>query len=533
MSYTYTPTYYTSLHDSITSICKTILPFSFKKRRIPAIAAAEQRLSKQQSDNLKWQQESFHQIFNLMGLCKEGILHENEVSAFKTHLLETLTVSAIDYEPPVILRDKLIFLQELLYAKCISEDEYHASKRPLLQRLAVQGAKIRESDVIIGAQEEISNEDWSVIYLKEEKCLVNSESLMSKNKLKEASTIKKIKGASSVLAFVSPDKNGKLKEGKNASDSGSNNIRPRNQNVSTASFSGNELVCSNENPFWNGHLDEREESESKSILMMESLAEAPVMAEKQSGSEKGKKKPFRALFLRDQKEGHGGRGNEHDPALQDKGKVTLVKKTWGFDGFKKWKKNNSEDETVPLSVSEKSDGASYTCGIVANPIGKEPDTKKIKKKLHPDGSPADFFVDEVFGENIKKELSRIQTELSARSPHVHLPDDQIEEISTRHQFFPKSSCDQHGDAVLDEVRKEFKDHVREMGNSQGTAREKRNSKRWTSFDDEENSHPNLFAPQDHSFSMKQERFSSSKNARTSFNNSSIDKGFKYNPFFDM
>lgn len=111
MAHSYTPTYYTSLHDSITSICKTILPFPFKKKRLPAIAAAEQLLSKQQSDNLKWQQESYHQILNLMGLCKEGILHEDEVSAFRAHLLETLIASPLDYEPPLILRDKLIFLQ--------------------------------------------------------------------------------------------------------------------------------------------------------------------------------------------------------------------------------------------------------------------------------------------------------------------------------------------------------------------------------------------------------------------------------------
>lgn len=74
-----------------------------------------------------------------------------------------------------------------------------------------------------------------------------------------------------------------------------------------------------------------------------------------------------------------------------------------------------------------------------------------------------------------------------------------------------------------------------MGSSRALTREKNNSKRWTTFDDdEENAHPNLFAPQqDHSYSMKQTRFSTSKNARASFNNSSIDKGFKYNPFFDM
>ena len=108
MVYAYTPTYYSTLHDSITSLCKTILPFSFKKRRLPA---AEQKLSKLQSDNLKWQQDSFHQILNLMGLCKEGILAEHEVSAFRSHLLETLIASPADQEQPVILRDKLLFLQ--------------------------------------------------------------------------------------------------------------------------------------------------------------------------------------------------------------------------------------------------------------------------------------------------------------------------------------------------------------------------------------------------------------------------------------
>ena len=111
----YTPTYYTTLHNSIASICKSILPFSSKRRRIPAIVAAEQRLSKQQSDNLKWQQDSFHQILKLMGLSKERILPETEVSAFRSHLLETLVASSTDYEQPMLLRDKLVFLQVLFY----------------------------------------------------------------------------------------------------------------------------------------------------------------------------------------------------------------------------------------------------------------------------------------------------------------------------------------------------------------------------------------------------------------------------------
>lgn len=108
MVYSYTPTYYSTLHDSITSLCKTILPFNLKKRRLPA---AEQKLSKLQSDNLKWQQDSFHQMLKLMGLHKEGILAEIEVSAFRSHLLEILIASPPEQEQPVILRDKLLFLQ--------------------------------------------------------------------------------------------------------------------------------------------------------------------------------------------------------------------------------------------------------------------------------------------------------------------------------------------------------------------------------------------------------------------------------------
>lgn len=46
-----------------------------------------------------------------MGLHNEGIVAETEVLAFKTHLLETLIASSSEQESPVILRDKLLFLQ--------------------------------------------------------------------------------------------------------------------------------------------------------------------------------------------------------------------------------------------------------------------------------------------------------------------------------------------------------------------------------------------------------------------------------------
>ncbi|KDP30181.1 hypothetical protein JCGZ_16963 [Jatropha curcas] len=494
MVYTYTPTYYSSLHDSITSICKTILPFSFKKRRLPA---AEHRLSKLQSDNLKWQQDSFHQILNLMGLHKEGILAENEVSAFRTHLLETLIASPAEHEQPLILRDKLVFLQELLYAKCISEDEYHSSKRPLLQRLAVQGAEIESRDVIVAGPRELkenSEEEWSVIDLKDEKNLVTKENLPSKNKSKPNSAIKQIKGAASAFGFGSSNKQIKHREERSIFEIESKFSSPGSVN--------NDI----ENPFRDGHLKNKE-SETKSILMQESL---PNESAKECGStDKVKRKPFKTLFQREHREAHGGGGSGGDNCVNHVEKVSKsAKKQWGFDGFKKWKKNDSDDETTPLPLSnERSDCDSSiaSCHLVDSPMGEGPDTKLIKRKLHSNGSPSDFFIDKVLGDKIKKELSRIQTELCTTNPNLKFSDDQMEEISTKlpvdkadlKKFFPKSWCDRYGDVVLDVVKKEFKDHVGEMENKRNAVREKHshNSMRWTTFEDDgnENFHPNLFS----------------------------------------
>ncbi|CAI9100944.1 OLC1v1038135C1 [Oldenlandia corymbosa var. corymbosa] len=501
---TYTPTYYSSFQDSIASLCKNLLPFSFnKKKRLTAIAAAEQRLSKQQADNLKWQQESFHQILKLMGLCKEGIVPETEVSAFKSYLLDTLIASPHDHEHSTILRDKLVFLQELLYAKCVSEDEYHSLKRPLLQRLAVQGAEIDAKDVYVGAKkkETSPDEEWSVIDLKDEKA---RESSNSKNHSKPGSAVKQIKGAASVLGFGSSSKNAKAKEEKGLTDPGGENIRPLNRR--------NEVVVSTENPFWNSH-NRYEEGETKSILMPESLPHEPAKIETQS--DKARRKPFRNLFQKVQNDANRSNDNNNGHVAEDT--LKSGKKPWGFEGFKKWKKNDSDDENLPLALNLKSNNENHSGNLVQSPVGEGPNTKEIKRKLHPDGAASDFFVDKVLGENIKKKLSQIKSELGAKNPNVHFSDDQIEAISTRlpvdkadlKMFFPKSWCDTYGDVVLDVVRKEFKDHVGEMSAGR---REKNSSNRWTTFDDDENYHPNLFAPA---------------------TNISIEKGFKYNPFFDV
>ncbi|KAL1553741.1 hypothetical protein AAHA92_14374 [Salvia divinorum] len=426
MVYTHTPTHYTSLQDSITSICKTILPFSLKKRRHPAIAAAEQRLSKQQSDNLKWQQDSFHQILNLMGLSKEGIVPANEVSAFRTHLLDTLVASPADHEPALILRDKLIFLQELLYAKCISEEEYHASKRPLLQRLAVQGAEIEARNVIVGVlHKESSNDEWSEIDLKDGKCSANQQVIStSKGNLR----VKRMKGVASVLGFASSDKQGKLKE---------------NDSINAG--------CSSRS-------EERGDG-FKSILMEESPP-SPVDERKIVGG-KVKKSTLRAALQREE-EGSSSCGL-HEAEGEEK--VKLGKRVWGFDGLKKWRRNEPKHEIAQFSSVDEEE--CYGGKLVPNPVGEGPDTRQIKRKLHPNGAAADFFVDKVVAENIKKQLSRIRRDADAR-----LTDDEIEAISTRlpadkadlNKLFPKSWCDQHGEVVLDVVRKEFKEHMREMGN---------------------------------------------------------------------
>lgn len=214
-----------------------------------------------------------------------------------------------------------------------------------MQRLAVQGGEIEARNVIVGSKKEISDEEWSVIDLKDDK----EESMNSKPKSKQNAAMKQIKGAASALGFARSEK---IKE---------ENLKPFNPSQST------------ENPFW---------SESKSILMAESSGPEPsVKVEKQSGGEKPKRKPFRSLF-------------QTEPSEE---KEKSGKKQWGFDGFKKWKKSDSDDETAPLSLAEKSDGKETYPDqlLVTEPIGEGPDTKQIKKKLLPNGAPSDFFVDKV------------------------------------------------------------------------------------------------------------------------------------------
>ncbi|KAJ1436975.1 hypothetical protein SESBI_03810 [Sesbania bispinosa] len=466
MVYSNAPTtYYSTLHDSITSLCKTILPLGFKKRC--RLVSAEHRLWKLQSDNLKWQQDTFHQMLKLMGLHQEDILPEAEVSAFRTHLLDSLIACPPPQQDhPLILRDKLVFLQELLYAKCISEGEYHASKRPLLQRLGAQGGgDIEGKEVILAGSKDMkqnSEEEWSVIDLKDEQCLMNKEDSNSKKNAKQAR--KQIKGASSIFSFGSSYKPGKNSMEKSIFDSPSLHMHSAHSKIPPSTlYAKNELRHSKENPLWNG-------------------------------PEKSKRKPFRILFHREKREEHGG-GEE-----EGKGGKS-AKKQWEIDGFKKGKRSDSDDETAPLSLNERSDSEAYLASYQPFTKASDEGLMLMKNKLHSDGSPSHFSIGDK--DKIKKEVSRIQTELRG----LKFSNDHMEASSTKlsenkaqlKNHFPKSLCDRYGGVVLDVVKKESKDHVGVMENMRKDAEEKHeNSMGWTTFEDDENLHPNHFVHKDNS-----------------------------------
>ncbi|KAL9261300.1 hypothetical protein AKJ16_DCAP25132 [Drosera capensis] len=512
MGYNYKPAYYSSVQDSITSICKNILPFSLKKR---LLLASERKLSKQQSDNLKWQQDSFHQILKLMGLCKEGMI----------------IVSRPNHEQPAILRDKLLFLQELVHEKCISLEEYHASKRPLLQRLALQGAEINARDLIVGTpSKESSDEEWSVIDLRDEQYSTNKENPHSRNKTKQvsAAALRQIKGAASVLGLKSASKQGNNREERSIFElPGTIHQHPVDDYITK----DDRNRCSRENPFWNSHFDQKQADETSLLMPERSIFELPgtihqhpvddyitkvdrnrcsrenpfwnshfdqkqadetsllmpeSVASRLDSNGKVKKKVISSWFS--QKEKDLGDRDSHNS------------RPWSIGGLKKWKGSDNDgvhEEAAPVPREPSSD-------LDGSRIWDGPDTRQIKRKLHPDGSASDFFIDKVLGEKIKTELSRIQLELSSTSPNLQFSSDQLDAISTRlpvdkadlKKFFPKSWCDRYGEVVLDVVKKEFKEHVGEMGNKRNTKQENLfpvTRKRSPAYQDDENRHPNLFS----------------------------------------
>ncbi|KAI3962436.1 hypothetical protein MKW98_010987 [Papaver atlanticum] len=362
MVYSYTPTYYSSIHDTITSLCKNIIPFSsasLKKRRLQS---ADQKLSKQQSDNLKWQQESFHKILNLIGLKNEGIIQEIEVSNFRIQLLETLITAPPTLENATIVRDKLLFLQELFYAKCISVEEYHSSKRPLLQRLAVQGAEIEARDVIVARRPSLSMENhsekpeqdeeeekWSVIDFKDDESSLmgkeNQNQNKNKNKRSPNPMKERIRGGAASMIGLLVSKKGKKSEQTDQLLGGGGFPFPANSNSD-----GNGGERYEENPFW-----EDKENDSRSILMQhENRQQLPTKTDQLH-----KKKPFANNWFRQREQIKQEEEENRDFMVKNEKKNSKLR---GFDvGLHKWDRiNNLGDEeemdddkcTTPLTKSK-------------------------------------------------------------------------------------------------------------------------------------------------------------------------------------
>lgn len=226
------------------------------------------------------------------------------------------------------------WMQELLYAKCISEEDYYASKRPLMERLSAQGSEIEGKD----AKGKSLEQEWSIIELKDAQCLIKKESSESKNR-------SKIKGvASCFFSFGSSQKPRKNRIGKSVFDSPSLHMNSAPPKLSSFDFKNNEFGHSNENPFWN--------SKSKS----------------QKSGDMSKRRPFTILFGREHKQGHNS-GQERENRSAKK------------QGFKKWKNIDLDDETAPLPLYERSDSEAY--------VVEESDTN-ILKNTH-----SDIFIEKV------------------------------------------------------------------------------------------------------------------------------------------
>lgn len=107
---------------------------------------------------------------------------------------------------------------------------------------------------------ENSEEEWSVIDLKDDKSLMNKENLNSKGKSSHGSALKHINGAASVSGFVSSNKH--------------------------------------EKSIFDSPPLHKQQTEGKTILTEESVPPKPA---KESGGGSSKRKPFKALFHKEQR----------------------------------------------------------------------------------------------------------------------------------------------------------------------------------------------------------------------------------------
>ncbi|GLJ43260.1 hypothetical protein SUGI_0898210 [Cryptomeria japonica] len=486
MAFSSFPLSYKSLQENISSMYKNMHTFSFRKIEDET---PEQRLAHQQSENLKWQQDMFHRILNKIGLHKEGIVSEEEVDATRSDLLYALIASPAEGEWPAITRDKLLFLQELFYANCISEEDYNFSKRPLLLRLAVQGAEIDSRDVLLSSDlipctlnniitepdkqqvlpESVNRQEteWSVVELKEdqsmfknfparrtgdcseEKYSMKQEIIMpclgltpykgaeSKEKLPSIIVPKSLDFRTATVKDCCPARNPPSLPMQKDYKGMAICIKP------TESFKNN--------PFWHvaGSLDTPVQPFNKESLNKQSVKSSLLentmasWAGHKRGTTRAKvKKAFNQLLLKVHKDhskesqteaSYSSHISDSDSDSEtDEQQLKFGNKSWGLDLFKSSKKNKNEEDTdhLPLNV-EMSEESLSPSKLILRPIGQGPNTKKIKRKIHSDGAATDFFVDKVLGENIKMELSRILAEMGTTNPNPNFTDEQIESIATQ------------------------------------------------------------------------------------------------------
>ena len=118
----------------------------------------------------------------------------------------------------ILLNQFALIVQDLLYAKCISIDDYHYSKRPLLRILAARGEEIDCRDVIACGQDSERREEWSVIELRDdevpegtEKQKIKSNNLASIRNAMSFVGMSTGKGKENIPVENSPAREGKVK----------------------------------------------------------------------------------------------------------------------------------------------------------------------------------------------------------------------------------------------------------------------------------------------------------------------------------
>lgn len=466
------------------------------------------RRAGQQADNLVWQQEAFHKVLKLQALLKEGLISEAELQTCRKDILAVVAAVHQDGEWANFTRDKLLFLQDLLREGCISESEYHATKQPILSRLAEQGAELDSQDFVMlvsplpqrGSIGHDAPDCRATVVTTgvETATEKSSSSTTTTDHAQNYSPISRKKKMAAADASTTTTRKTPIKQVLEAMS------RIKNNRANWGAETG-PLREAPIPPL--GRWILKKESLNEAVGRKVVDANVAVTTDLDEDEEVLFASPVRKLSA--------------SPGLvhRKKGGMLsgLVRKLHGGES------DVSSEAYSPLNMEEETpedggkDGKLPQSGLIDAGVLKEgnngqgpPDIVKYKKKVNAKGSPTNFFIDKVVGDNIKTELTRIRTEMSETSPGQTFTNEQIEAIATRlpvdkvelQWFFPKSWCDRYGDVVLEVVHKEFRAHVGEMENLRKAGRLKRAASKATkekemtaafakTENDENSGHPNI------------------------------------------